>query len=405
VAERTLADIPASKVWQAQQAALMRLQLYLVLRTHEMLRAVLADCRDALDEAYQGSGVSGQDTGAWDALSIHLAIDGVTQAWRKHFTEWKGLFEALRWEAGSLPFGTLAVLHAAAFQGSGGRGQESGVRGQGTGDRGQALNEAGGGVVFEPQLQGLLDAAADRVWGDGFKLSQRIWRLDQESLEGIRKIVYEGIAKGDSAWNIAKKLEPFLGAGQDCPRWARSRLNKLTKSDIASGDRTGLYTGDDCDGQGVAYNALRLSRNEVQIAQHRANDAILARIPWIEKIKIHLSPAHPETDICDDVISNGENGEGIYPKGEDPLPIHPNCLCYSVAVLLPPDAFADKLHGWLGGESWPEMDEYAGGLGTGRAGIAGVNLAVGITQRILVWLWSSPDDLDAAVAGTLAAAE
>ena len=80
MAERTLADIPASKVWQAQQAALMRLQLYLVVRTHEMLRAVLADCRDALDEAYQGSGVSGQDTGVWDALSIHLAIAGVTKA-------------------------------------------------------------------------------------------------------------------------------------------------------------------------------------------------------------------------------------------------------------------------------------------------------------------------------------
>jgi hypothetical protein len=61
-----------------------------------------------------------------------------------------------------------------------------------------------------------------------------------------------------------------------------------------------------------------------------------------------------------------------------------------------PDAFADKLHGWLGGESWPEMDAYAGGLGTGRAGIAGVNLAVGITQRILVWLWGGPGQMDAA---------
>lgn len=390
VAERALADIPASKVWQAQQAALMRLQLYLVVRTHEILRAVLADCRDALEEAYQGSGVSGQDAGVWDALSTHLAIEGVTTAWRKGFDELKRVFEALRWEAGALPFGMLAVLHREAFADLT---QSRKVAKESL----SPLQEAGSGVVFEPQLKAILDAARDRVWGDGFNLSGRIWRLDQEGLEGIRRVVFEGVAKGDSAWNVAKKLEPFLGAGQDCPRWGRSRLYKLTKGDIAGGDRTGLYTGDECDGQGVAYKALRLFRNESQIAHHRAFDAILARIPWIEKIKIHLSPAHPETDICDDVISNGENGEGIYPKDANPLQIHVNCLCYPEGIQMPPNDFADKLHGWLGGENQPDMDAYAAGLGVGRSGIADVNLAVGMSNKLLTWLWSGPDELDAAV--------
>jgi|WetSurMetagenome_2_1015567.scaffolds.fasta_scaffold72441_2 hypothetical protein len=390
MADKTLADIPASKVWQAQQAALMRLQLYLVVRTHEILRAVLADCRDALEKAYQGAGVSGQDAGVWDALSTHLAIEGVTKAWRKGFDEWKSLFEALRWEAGTLPFGTLAVLHREAFADLT---QSRKVAKESL----SPLQEAGSGVVFEPQLQGLLDAARDRVWGDGFNLSQRIWRLDQEGLEGIRRVVYEGVAKGDSAWNVAKKLEPFLGAGQDCPRWGRSRLSKLTKSDIAGGDRTALYTGDACDGQGVAYNALRLARNEIQIAHHRMTDELMSRVPWIEKEQVHLSPAHPETDICDDVISNGEKGEGIYPAGEIQLPLHPQCLCYKTALQMKPDEFADKLNGWLKGESWPEMDEYGASLGTGRSGIADVSLAVGMTQRILVWLWGKADDLDAAV--------
>ena len=37
---KALADIPVDLIAQAQQAALVRLQLYLVGRTHEMLRGV-----------------------------------------------------------------------------------------------------------------------------------------------------------------------------------------------------------------------------------------------------------------------------------------------------------------------------------------------------------------------------
>ncbi|MCX6786841.1 MAG: hypothetical protein NTU85_03470 [Candidatus Kaiserbacteria bacterium] len=117
-AVKTLADIPVGLVWQAQQAALMRLQLYLVLRTHEMLRGVLADCREALEAAGDSStsaAASAQNDKqrVWDGLSTHLAIEGVSKAWAKGFGAWKKLFEGLRWEAGALPFGALAVLHDA----------------------------------------------------------------------------------------------------------------------------------------------------------------------------------------------------------------------------------------------------------------------------------------------------
>lgn len=405
MAEKTLADIPAGKIFQAQQAALMRLQLYLVMRTHEMLREVLSDCREVLGEQYARGG-DGQVAGAWDGLSMHLAIEGVTKAWRRGFDEWKGLFERLRFEAAAIPYGTLVVLHREAFRGAGVSGQESVVSGQGTGDSlphshtpipplspSPALPLSESTVVFDPQIQAMLDEMRDHVWSDGFNLSQRIWRLDQEGLEGIRRIVYEGVASGDSAWNVAKKLEPFLGAGRDCPRWARSRLYNLTKAEIAGGDRTGLYTGDECMSQGVSYNALRLARNEIQIAHSRLTDYLMARIPWIEKEQVHLSPAHPVTDICDDVIGNGENGEGIYPKGEVLLPLHPQCLCYKSAVMMKPDEFSGQLRGWLEGEEWPEMDAYAGMLGTGRSGIVD-QLAMGIADKLVTWLWGKPDDLD-----------
>ncbi|MCX6786842.1 MAG: hypothetical protein NTU85_03475 [Candidatus Kaiserbacteria bacterium] len=253
-------------------------------------------------------------------------------------------------------------------------------------------------VQFEPQLQGILDAARERVYGDGFKLSQRIWRLDQESLNGIRQVVYEGIANGESAWAIARKLEQFLGAGAGCPRWARSRLYGLTKKDIASGDRMGLYSGEECKEQGVSYNALRLARNEVQISHHMATRAVQDKIPWIEQLQIYLSPAHPEVDKCDDAANGGPNGDGVYPKAEAPiLPLHPQCLCGSKGILLGPEEFADKLRGWVRGEEqWPQMDQYAGWLGVGRQGIASVSLGQTLAGALLTWLWGGQDAMDAA---------
>jgi hypothetical protein len=239
--------------------------------------------------------------------------------------------------------------------------------------------------VFRPQLQAVTDvkaatdAAASRIYADGHNLSQRIWRLNQETMDGIRQTVLEGVASGDSAWRVAQRLEPFLGGG------------------------TGLYSGDECAAQGVAYNALRLARNEIQTAHHEATDAILAQIPWIEKEQIHLSPAHPQTDVCDDVVGNGENGEGIYPRGEILLPLHPQCLCYKSGVLAPPDEFSQRLRGWLQGtENWPEMDQYADwtGGGAGASGGAAILPSIGqdIARRLVVWLWGGNGELDAAVA-------
>ena len=120
-----------------------------------------------------------------------------------------------------------------------------------------------------------------------------------------------------------------------------------------------MLRGDACDGTGVSYNALRLARTEIQKAHALATDRILASQPWVEKEKIHLSAAHPGTDICDDVVSGGEKGEGIYDVGTIELPLHPNCLCYKTAVLMEEAQFTSRLRAWMTGSSpWSEMDDY-----------------------------------------------
>ncbi len=268
-------------------------------------------------------------------------------AWREMFAAWELVFEQIRRQAGLIMFGGVAVYHR-HFMSLVELTEErrGGVRGQELLEQGPVEVGLVSEPFFEPQLQELLDAAADRVYGDGFKLSQRIWRLDQAGLAGIQKIISETIANGDSAWNAAKRLEVLLGMGQDCPRWTSTRLFRLTKSDIAAGDRRGLISGSPCGSKGVAYNALRLVRNEIQIVHGAATDAIFARQPWVQQEKINLSPSHPPIKCkCEDIVVEGEKRDGAYPLGKITLPIHVQCLCFKTAVLMDNDDFVTKMRG------------------------------------------------------------
>lgn len=361
-----------AEFYALQQTALMRLHLKLTGDVHGWL----TDCGQQLRQ--QVVALAGDD-GQLSPLAGPMLAQQSSQAWGEAFGHIRQRLEAGRRQAALLGFAGLAYWHGRLLAG-----EVSEAR---------RWAEAGPPVIgvepvafFQPQLDEVLAATADRVYGDGFKLSQRIWQLDQRSLAGIQQIIASGIASGNSAWNVAPQLEQYLGAGQDCPRWTRDRLFGLTKSDIAAGDRTGLLSGQPCGSGGVSYNALRLIRNEIQIAHAGATDAILARQPWVQAEKIHLSPSHPPIGCrCEDVVNGGDNGDGVYPLGEIALPLHVQCLCYKTAVTLSDEEFVGKLRGWVdGSEAWPEMTSYASWVGATAKTIGdGVMLARIYTQLAL----------------------
>lgn len=336
-----LEKISLGRMYQASFIAVVRLHLYLTGRTHEMMLEFTKQAQVVILKK------AGKDQ-VLDGASGFAVQTALLKMWDKLIREWQVEFEKVRREAASIPFGVMAVMHERLI-----------VPNVETLKRSNVEESVSDGV-FEPQLEILLNAAAEHLYGDTLNLSQRIWRLDRDSQNGINSILLKGIANGDSAWDIAQALEQFLGANEDCPRWTSTRLYGRTKSEIASGDTTGLLRGDACDGAGVSYNALRLARTEIQKAHALATDRIMAAQPWVEKEKIHLSAAHPKTDICDSTVQGGEKGEGVYDVGTIELPLHPNCLCYKTAVLMNEKEFASQLNGWLKGTTtWSEMDDYA----------------------------------------------
>jgi hypothetical protein len=307
--EILLEDLP-----EALQAANLKLHLVVTGGVHGLVSDFVEGARELL------LGKAG-DEGTLEGVSGFSAAVELERMWGETFNKWREMFGRARWEAGAIAFGGLARQHQVMMglvkTERRDRDREERVLEE------QDFGEAS--PVYDPQLKAVLDAAAQRMYGDGLTLSDRIWRLDLESRNGIKRTVLNGVANGDSAWNIAKDLETYLGANEDCPRWTSTRLSRLTPTDRMV-SRRGLVVsvmGTPCEAKGVAYKALRLARNEIQISHQRATDDIWANVPWIEQEQVVLSPDHPPIGCeCEDVVAGGENGEGIYPKGEITLPLH-----------------------------------------------------------------------------------
>jgi hypothetical protein len=304
-----------------------------------------------------------------------MVINELGRKWSQSFRVWQQTFESARYQAAALAFGELAINHrhymALGFL------QES---------------KPDFPPVFERQLEEVVGAAASRIHSDGFKLSQRIWSLETESFEGIKRTVMAGVSEQKSAWELAQDIEQYLGAGQNCPRWTRDRLYTLTKKDIAQGSMAGLLKGPACSPErGVAYNALRLARTEISYASNGATQAIHQRSPWVEAVKVNLSPEHPEPDICDD-WANGGNGRGVYPVDEAEYPpFHPHCLCYVTAVQMSDEAFQAKMRGWLNRtEAWPGMDNYAASLNRTRFDVTSLAIVAGLEDTLYKWAIDLP---------------
>ncbi len=376
----TLADVPSEQVHEAARAALMRLHLYILGETHQYL----LDVGTAVSDTLQGQELNG--------YTASLVLQNGLAAWDEFINRYTELLARGQMVAASIPFGVWAVLHDTYVRPQI-EVQESSFARMIAADfwRNILLERIDPDVLFQPQLRAIVDAANQRTWEDGLNLSRRIWNLDAYGRAGLNTAVSSALSEGKSAWELAEDVEQFLGAGRNCPRWARARL-RLTKREIGLGDRTGLHTGRECNGRGVSYNAMRLARTEIQAIYNTATVANFQRMPFVEMEQIHLSAEHPKPDICDDVVNGGEDGDGVYEVGDIALPLHPNCLCYRTAVLMDETEFVRKLRGWMQGRSqWPAMDEYQTAVG-GELSVDLRQSSVGLTMAY--WLWGTIGDVE-----------
>lgn len=328
---------------------------------------------DELASLVQGTA---DDEGMVDGATLMGTLGDVETRWAETHRRWVAMFQRARVEAASLPFGSLVVWHNHYFHPFTERRRFTE----------QLFPQAMNAIVrlWTQRRQQALDTAAERIYGDGFNLSGRIWRLENNGLNAIRRTLATAMTERTSAAQLAHLLEPMLGAGRNCPRWAHSRLYGQTPSDRAVSKAGLLSDGGDCQSRGMAYNALRMARNEIQIVHHAMHDDLARQMPWVEGEHIRLSPQHPKPDMCDDYAEGGP-----YAVGAVTLPLHVNCMCYKEAVVMDTQHFHQQTQSWLAGEN-DFLDEYADFLGIDNPAQP-MDGAIPIAQALALWTEMSED--------------
>ena len=148
-----------------------------------------------------------------------------------------------------------------------------------------------------------MSIASFTQWLDprGFRLTERIQRVAVEVRSRIGRFVDYHVGAGTPAPTMATKVEAFLTTGE--------------RGKTTYGNQGG-------------YAARRLVEHEMVKAGGDMVKAATVISPYIRGAQWLLSPAHTESDECDDYAEGGENGDGVYPLSELPVfPAHPRCMC------------------------------------------------------------------------------
>lgn len=149
---------------------------------------------------------------------------------------------------------------------------------------------------------------------NGLNLSSKLWNQSGNYKESLEVTISTAIEKGMSATALSKKLSRYLN---DWPSLQADYQEKYGKA-------TNIH---DCE-----YRSLRLARNEISMAYRSAEQARWQQFDFILGYKIKLSDSHPRYDICDDLT-------GDYPKDFKFRGWHPNCLCYTVPIVMSEDEY------------------------------------------------------------------
>ena len=166
-----------------------------------------------------------------------------------------------------------------------------------------------GPTPFANTLRGWYDPFHRFVGGDGFRLSDRVWRDAIDVRSRIDRMLDYHISNGTAAVDIADELEGFLTTG-----------SRLTKTRTPYGTKG-------------SYAARRLARTEISAAAGRAIVNASIANPFVAGVKWTLSMSHRHVDICDEHAAGGVNGDGVYAPEAVPLyPAHPHCFCHLLPV-------------------------------------------------------------------------
>lgn len=148
----------------------------------------------------------------------------------------------------------------------------------------------------------------------GLNLSAKLWNQSQVYKDALEAIISTAVEKGMSAITLSKKISQYLKDWPSLQADYQEKYGKVTRRH-------------NCE-----YRSIRLARNEINIAYRIAEQERWKQFDFILGYKIKLSDSHPKYDICDELV-------GDYPVEFKFTGWHPNCLCYTVPIVMSEDEY------------------------------------------------------------------
>jgi hypothetical protein len=145
-----------------------------------------------------------------------------------------------------------------------------------------------------------------------------VWKGGRQVRREIDRILVEGIRNGESAVDVAKKLERYLN-----PDKAPLSYRKDGKIVRKNTTRTPY-------GKAGSTYARSLARTEITHAHGMAVIESMKVLPGGGAVKWRLSNQHPKPDTCDTNATQDRYGlgPGVYPPSNVPrYPDHPQDIC------------------------------------------------------------------------------
>jgi hypothetical protein len=161
---------------------------------------------------------------------------------------------------------------------------------------------------------------------DGLQLSDRLWIINDSNQQRIIQAINSAVIQGKSASEAAADL---IANGENPSRQILDKLRRPSTNNISNTLKAQFF-----DEDAAYWQARRLFRTEINRAYGISFQNGLEGDDDVAGTKFKLSPRHPRKDICDmhATVNRYGLGKGVYPKGKNPWPAHPNTLSYVETV-------------------------------------------------------------------------
>jgi len=199
-------------------------------------------------------------------------------------------------------------------------------------------------AVYAAVNERVVRSLVNRMFQDGYTLSDRIWRVGSDYRDNISRVIGSGFAQGRDPVKIARDIKGYIKGGKTY--LAKSYGPRL---------KAGTHAWYSRIRKDIDYRAIRLVRSELYMSLQeagkesgRANPGALDLYNWV------LNPHRQQWNcVCPENARNGP-----YTYNNIPPFAHPNDMCRIEPVLRERDNFLYDLQSWANFEPVPYLDQW-----------------------------------------------